>query len=288
MSSDPTKLRVLVTGATGQQGGALTRSLLERGHHVRALVRNPEADAARALVGKGVELARGDFDDGMSLRAALDGIDAFFAMSTPYTAGPDVEIQQGKAVVTAAKLARVPHLVYSSVGSAHLHTGIPHFESKRRVEEVIQSTSLDHTILGPVFFMDNFASPWYRPSILEGKLALGMPAERKLQQIDVDSIGRFAALVIERGAPFFGKRIDLASDELTGTESAQALSTALGRRVEYAGFPPAALRPDNEDFATMYEWFDAVGYSADIAGLRRDYPEVGWARLGEWAARHMH
>lgn len=285
--SDDLKKRVLVSGATGQQGGALARNLRDRGHHVRALVRNPESPAARALAERGVELRRGDFDDTSSVRAALDGIDTFFAMSTPYTAGPDVEAVQGKALVVAAKLARVPHLVFSSVGGAHQQTGIPHFESKRRVEEVIEASGLDYTILGPVFFMDNFNGPWFKPGILDGKLALGMPADRKLQQIDVDSIGRFAALVIERGKPFFGRRIDLASDEKTGPESAAALSRALGRKVEYAGFPPSVLRPQNEDFALMYEWFDRVGYSADIAGLRRDYPEVGWATLEQWAARHM-
>ncbi len=275
--------RVLVTGATGKQGGAVARALRERGQHVRALVRSPDSDGARALAALGAELARGDFDDTASLRAAMQGVDAVFAMSTPFVAGPDVETAQGKAVVVAAKLARVPHLVYSSVGGADRRTGIPHFESKRRVEEAILESGVAHTILGPVFFMENFVSPFGAPR--GGKLAMPLPPDRKLQMVDVRSIGRFAALVIERGAPFHGRRIDLASDEKSGVDSARILGAALGERLEYMQVPLEIVRADREDAARMFEWFDRVGYQADVAGLRRDYPEIGWSTLEEWVAR---
>src|SRR5436309_13817371 len=109
---------ILVTGATGQQGGALARLLLERGQRVRAMTRKPDSPAARALTGRGAELAAGDFDDRASLERAMQGIDAVFVVATPAEAGVEAEIRQATTVADAAKAAGVRHLVYSSVANA--------------------------------------------------------------------------------------------------------------------------------------------------------------------------
>jgi len=114
-------------------------------------------------------------------------------------------------------------------------------------------------------------------------LALALPATRRLQQIALVDIARFAALVIERRESFLGKRIDIASDELTGATTASEISEASGRHVEYATLPIAAVRQQSEDLALMMEWFDRVGYDADVVGLRSLYPEVGWHRFSTWA-----
>ena len=105
--------------------------------------------------------------------------------------------------------------------------------------------------------------------------------------IDVGSIGRFAALVIEGGAPFHGRRIDIASDEKTGPQSAAALGQALGEKLEYVALPLAVVREQSEDLALMFEWIGGPGFGVDIAALRRDHPEVGWATLEEWAPAHL-
>jgi len=78
---------VLVTGATGQQGGAVVKALMTRGHHVRALTRNAASPAAQRLREQGVEIAGGDFTDHDSLVRAARGVDAMYAMSTPYETG---------------------------------------------------------------------------------------------------------------------------------------------------------------------------------------------------------
>jgi len=276
---------VLVTGATGQQGGAVVQALLARGHRVRGLTRNANSDKAKRLAAQGVEVAAGDFTDHDSLVRAATGVDAIYAMSTPFEKGMDAETAQGLAITEAAKQAGVGHLVYSSVSDADRQTGIPHFDSKYAVEEAIRASGVPFTISAPVFFMDNFLQPWMGLDPAAGTLSMPMPGTRALQQIAVADIGAFATALIERREAVFGQRFNIAGDELTGEQTASVFSQALGRPINYQGFPVSVLRDQNEDMGLMFEWFDTTGYSADVAALRRDFPEVAWHDLAGWAAK---
>ncbi|MDZ4700799.1 MAG: NmrA/HSCARG family protein [Rhodothermales bacterium] len=280
----PSSSHVLVTGVTGQQGGSVANALLARGHRVRGLTRNTGAPTAAHFAARGAELMAGDFTDSGSLDRAMAGIDAIYAMTTPFEAGEDAETAQGIALIEAAKRAGVKHFVYSSVASADLKTGIPHFDSKFRVEEVLAASGVPYTISAPVFFMENLLAPWLLPGIMGGTLAMAMPGDRPLQQIAVADIGAFAAVLIERGERVFGKRFNIAGDELTNSDVAAILSRKLGRPIVYQGFPPDALRAQSEDMAIMFEWFATTGYSADLNALRREFGDVSWQDFKTWAS----
>jgi len=277
------KLNVLVTGATGKQGGHLVRELLARGHLVRAMTRNPESSAAAALAERGVTIVAGDFDDQGSLERAARGVDTVFAMSTTFEGGDKKETREGINIVHAASSVGVKHLVYTSVAGADRATGVPHFDSKFEVEKEIRRSGVPFTIVAPVFFMENFLAEWMAPGIATGSIALALPATRRLQQIALSDIAQFTALVIERRESFLGKRIDIASDELTLATAAAAISEVSGRHIKYTALPIDTLRQLNEDQARMFEWFDRVGYDADVVGLRTLYPEVDWHRFSVWA-----
>ncbi len=278
------KLTVLVTGATGNQGGALTRALLRRGHHVRALTRRPDSPAAVELKRLGAEIVSGDFDDPDSLAQAAKDVDTVFALSTPYEAGVDAETRQGINVADAAKAAGAKHLIYTSVCDANANTGIPHFDSKHRVEQHIKGLGIPYTIIAPAFFMDNLLSPWYLPGLQQGSVAMGISPDRKLQQVSLADIGEFVANVVEEPERFLGKRVDYASDEITGKEAAEILSRVTGKDIQYFQVPIEQVRENSEDFALMYEWMERSGYSADIGALRREHPQVGWHTFEEWAS----
>src|SRR3989475_8301499 len=209
------KLNVLVTGATGKQGGHLVRALLARGHSIRALTRKPASAGAAALAARGVTIVTGDFEDQDSLERAARGVDTVFAMSTPFENGAKTEAREGINIVRAASAVGVSHLVYSSVAGADRATGIPHFDSKFEVEKEIRRSGVPFTIVAPVFFMENFLADWLAAGIAKGSIAMALPATRRLQQIALADIAQFNALVIERRESFLGKRIDIASDELT-------------------------------------------------------------------------
>ncbi len=275
--------RVLVTGATGKQGGAVVEALVTRGHHVRALTRNAASPAAQRLREQGVEIAVGDFTDQDSLVHAARGVNAVYAMSTPYEQGAEHETAQGLTITEAAQAAGVAHLISSSVASANRATGVPHFDSKYAVEQHLQASRVPSTIVAPVSFMENVWQPWSLASLRQGKLAMALPASRALQHIAVADIGAFVAAVIERGETVCGRRFEIAGDALTGAEAAAIVSKVTGREVHYAGFPPDVLRAQSADLALMFEWFDRTGYAADIERLRRDFPEVQWHPFEAWA-----
>lgn len=279
---------VLVTGATGQQGGATARELLDGGYRVRAMTRNPDGEAARDLRRRGAEVVYCDFDEPDSLGPALEGAWATFSVQNTWEAGVEREEEQGKRFARAAREAGIEHFVYTSVGSAHRNTGIPHFENKWRIEETVRELGFPScTILRPVFFMENFASPWYLPGLQEGKLVMGIDPETPLQMIAVADVGKYAFLAFDRAEEMNGVELDIAGDERTMPETARTLGEAMGREIEFVRQPIEEVRAWSEDFALMLEWFDREGYEADMLGNAERYgvrptPLVEWARSVSW------
>ncbi|CAM5547551.1 NmrA/HSCARG family protein [Streptomyces tanashiensis] len=275
-------LTVAVTGATGAQGGATARSLLAAGHRVRALTRRPDSPAADTLRALGAEVRCADFDDRSSLDAALAGADSLFAV-TAFEGGADVEIRQGRTLVDAAAAARLGHVVLTSVAHADRDTGVPHYESKRVVEDHLRASGTPWTVIGPAAFMDNYTGGWTADGLRGGTFAWPMPAGRPLTLISSRDIGAFAALALGRRADFTGRRIDIASDERTPAEMTGILAAAMGRPVSYEEVPLAYVRSRSTDLAAMFSYFTTTGLDVDVAGLRREFPEVGWHGFDDWA-----
>jgi uncharacterized protein YbjT (DUF2867 family) len=276
---------IVVTGATGQQGGAVARQLLGAGHRVRAMTRKPDGEPARALRALGAEVVGGDLDDARSVRAALEGAWGTFAVQNTWEAGVEKEEEQGVRFAQVAREAGIRHYVYTSVGSAHRKTGIPHFDNKARVEQRVRDLGFPSwVILRPVFFMENLLSPWFKPAIDKGELAIGLKPTTRLQMIAVADIGQYGKGAFERHDQFAGQAFDLAGDELTMPQAAAVISRAAGRPVKFVQVPIAEVRKFSEDYALMLEWFDAVGYDADIAGAAKVFG-VTPTRFADWAAR---
>jgi uncharacterized protein YbjT (DUF2867 family) len=274
---------ILVTGATGNQGGAVARELLANGYRVKAMTRNPTSEAAQGLAAQGAELIGADLDDSSSLERALEDLWGVFAVQNTWEAGVEREEEQGKRIAEIARRQSVQHYVYSSVGSAHRSTGIPHFDNKWRVEETVRGLGFpSYTILRPVFFMENWLSPWFKPGIEQGKLMVGLRPETVLQMIAVQDIGRYGRLAFERHQELNGRAIDIAGDQLSMPQTASILSEITGRPITFEPVPLEQVREFSEDFALMLEWFDAVGYDADVSALEAQYG-VRPTRLREWA-----
>jgi uncharacterized protein YbjT (DUF2867 family) len=257
---------ILITGATGKQGGATLRHLARRGgFKLRALTRKPDGDAAKAVAALGAEVVAGDFNDAASLERAVAGAWGVFAVQNTWEAGVEGEEEQGKRFAKIARDKGVQHFVYTSVGSANRKTGIPHFDNKFRVEETVKQLGFpSHVILRPVFFMENLPSPWF----LNGdKLTTALKPETKLQMVAVDDIGKFSAKAFVEAEKFKGAEIEYAGDAVTMAEAAAAMSELTGKTITYQPIPIEAVRANSLDFALMLEWFDAVGYSADIPSL---------------------
>ena len=264
---------ILVTGATGTQGGAVARELLERGYAVRGLTRDPASDRAAALAELGAEMVRGDFDDAASLAAAMDGAYGVFAVTDFWEHGYDKEVRHGRNLVDAAKKAGIRHFVYTSVAGADDDTGIPHFDSKAEVEAYLHGSGLAYSVVRPVEFMDNVR--WYRDMIFGGTLFDPRDAGRSHQWIAASDIGFFVGEAFDNPDEWLGRTLEIAGDELTIAEYVALLSEVSGIDVAYQQVPWEAFEEQaGEEMAVMVRWFDDSGYDVDIAALRGRYPDL--------------
>jgi uncharacterized protein YbjT (DUF2867 family) len=226
----------VVSGATGKQGGAVARSLLKRGHAVRALTR----DAARGanLRGLGAEVVEGDLETGRGLPEALRGAEGFFIVTTPYNRGfaspdYDAEMRQARTALEAAKAAVTHHVVLSSATGAAGEHGAPIFEAKATNERVLWELGLPGTVVRPATFMDNFTSSRGLAALRAGVLSFPARAESRLELVAVSDIGEAVASVLERGMDAVGATIDLTGDSRTFLEIARMLGSWIGRSVQF-------------------------------------------------------
>jgi uncharacterized protein YbjT (DUF2867 family) len=271
--------KILVTGATGQQGGSLARLLLHKKHKVYALTRNAQSSSAQDLRNEGAKIVKGDLDDPDSLAHAVKDVESVFLMGTPFEDGTEGETRRGKLMADIAKENGIEHLVYSSVANADKNTGIPHFESKYKVERHIRNLGIPYTIIGPTFFMENLLGP----GLEQGQLALPMSSSSILQQSALQNIAEFSSMVLEGREQFLDKRTDIASDEVTGEQAAEILSNELGYQIKYVPVPIEHVHQTNEDMARMYDWYEKVGTGINIPALHQEYPKVNWLSFKDWA-----
>jgi len=274
---------VLVTGATGRQGGAVVHHMLPKGWKLRALTRNPDGHAAKALGRQEVEVVQGDLENAASVARAAQGVYGIYSVQDFWAVGAKREVQQGKNVADAARNAGIKHFVYSSVGGAERNTGIPHWESKWEIEKYVRSLGLPATVIRPAAFMETYYIDQVEIGILKGRLADPIRGDKPYQTIATDDIGAFVALAFERPTEFIGRELEIAGCELTNREAAKVFSRVLGKPVKFQRLPLPLVRLIlGKEFYRMFRWFNEAGFKADIPGLRRAYPEVHLQTLEEW------
>ncbi|MDZ4797769.1 MAG: NmrA family NAD(P)-binding protein [Bryobacteraceae bacterium] len=271
---------VLVTGATGKQGGAVAQKLLDSGHQVRALTRKVGSESAADLREQGAEVVGGTLDDPESLRLAAEGVDAIFGMTTPFEAGMDAEVRQGRNLVDAAESLSVP-LVFTSVAWAYSNSGIPHFETKWQTEKYLTSKDIPHTILGPGFFMENTTAPWTLPALRDqGVLAVPLTAKVPVACIAVGNIADAVVYALENPDQMNGKRFDLAGEIYSGEHLSRMLSEVTGRKIGYYEVDKSAVQDD--DLRVMFEWYESEKPTVDIPALQAAFPGVHFYTCREW------
>jgi uncharacterized protein YbjT (DUF2867 family) len=271
---------ILITGATGKQGGATLRHLAKHGgFKLRAMTRKPDDKSAAALAALGAQVVGGDLDDAASLTRALEGVWGVYAVQNTWEAGVEKEEVQGKRMATLARQAGVQRYVYASVASADKKTGIPHFDNKFRIEETVRGLGFpSYAIVRPVFFMENLVTPW---SLQGDKLVSALGADTPLQMVAVDDIGKFGAKMFVDADSQRNVAFDIAGDSITMKTAAGGVSEIVGSSVQYQQIPMEVLRKNSEDQFKMIEWFESTGYSVDIPSLE---PRFGIRPLNfaEW------
>ncbi|MEV6133338.1 NmrA/HSCARG family protein [Streptomyces violaceusniger] len=284
MTTHHDKRTILVLGATGNQGGSVARELLRRGRPVRGLTRDPHSAKAQELAAAGAEVVSGDLDDPRSLDAALSGVYGVYSVQTFMgPGGIEAEERQGRAVADAAARAGVAHFVYGSVGGAERNSGVPHFDSKARIEKHIVGLGLPATMLRPAYFINNFA---FMGPVRDADglvVSLALKPGTALQMIAPEDIGLFAADAFDNPEEYIGSQLELASEELTGPQLAEVFEKVSGIPTRFEEQDLDRLRQAGSEMGAMFAWFNDHGYRADIPALRAQHPEL--TTLETWARR---
>ncbi|MBW8812667.1 MAG: NmrA/HSCARG family protein [Caulobacterales bacterium] len=305
---------LLVTGATGLQGGAVARRLLRDGWRVRALTRDPASARARDLAALGAVPVAGDLEDLASLAAACAGAHGVFSVQDFWAHGYEAEIRQGGNLVDAAKAAGVAHFVYASVGGATRTAGlgITHFETKAQIERRLIASGLAYTIFRPVSFLENFTQEAVLTRMFQRKaISFPFPGDRPFQLLAIEDEADLVAAAFRDPGTFLGRAIEIASDERSLSELAELVSAALGEDIGFREVPLdqfAAFAQQTEDaglvaatkvgpsLVPQLRWNQTApvgGWAADIDAVRRLVPTLrsleAWVASIDWAAlRQAH
>jgi len=274
---------ILVTGATGRQGGAVIRSLIKNKVSVKALSRTPDSISSQQLKTMGVSVIKGDMGDPESLIQAMKGCYGVFSVQNYFEYGAEKEIQYGKNMADAAKESNISHFIYSSVCNADGQTGVPHFETKYIIEQYIHMSGNPATIFRPVKFMENYFILQVFKGILGGKLFDSISHAKKHQMIAVDDIGAYVYEAFTNSQNYLGKVIEIAGEELSNEEVAVIMSRVLGMKVKFKRLPLLIARMVmDKEMYLMFRWFNQKGFTADIEANKRKFPMVKLTTLNQW------
>lgn len=273
---------IFVTGGTGNQGGAVAKNLSLHGFTVKALTRNPNSAKSLSLKKLNIELVKGDLDDADTYREHLRDAYGIFSVQS-FENGVQKEIQQGITLATLAKELDIKHFLYSSVMGAHLHTGVPHMDSKFKIENFIRQNELPFTIIRPTSFYENFLIPQVKKGILKGKLV--QPIDRNTIQhyIAAEDIGNVAAKIFLNRNEYVGKTIPLATEQLSTQEVADTFSEVLNKKIEYKKLPVLITRLFlGKDLYKMFKWVNekSILSKEDIHTTKKEFP--GMLSLKDW------
>ena len=267
---------IFVTGATGKQGGAVAASLIKNGFKLKVLTRKTDSAKAQYLQKQNAELVKGDLNDLNSFRNHLNGIDGIFSVQA-FENGADMEIKQAIDLANLAKEYGVNHFLYSSVAGADLNTGIPHFDSKYKIENHIKQIGLPYTILRPVSFFENFLIPQVRSRIHKGKLSSPINKNKTQQFISVVDIGEISADIFQNKDKYAGKTITIGSEEMDMQQVATTFSEVLGKKINYQKLPMLIVRlAMGKGLYKMFKWInenDAI-FMKDLKQFKKDNPNL--------------
>lgn len=280
---------IAVVGATGQQGGGVANAILDDpdgGFSVRALTRNPDSPAAKALAARGAEVVAADLDDEASVRAALDGAyGAYFVTAFWEYNDTAREQSQARNMAAAAKAAGLSHVVWSTLPDTRDHLAaddervptlqgtykVPHFDSKAEANRFFTDAGVPTTFLSTTFYFESFLEYFPPARGADGTLVLALPMrDRKLSGIAVSDIGAVAYAIFRRGTELVGETINVAGENLTGAEYAERFAKEFGEAVTYQPVPVDAVRgsgaPGADDLANMFFYY--AEHDAYFAGAR--------------------
>lgn len=279
---------IFVTGGTGNQGGAVVRNLADQGFKVIALTRNPNSAKGQNLKNLNIQVVKGDLNNADTYREYLKDVYGIFSVQT-FENGVEKEINQGITLATLAKEFGVKHFLYSSVFGAHLNTGVPHIDSKLKIENHIKQIRLPFTIIRPTSLFENFLIPQVKKGILKGKLVQPIHRNTVLQYIAAEDIGKAVSKIFQNSEIYLGRTIPLATEQLSTQEVANKFSTVLNKKIEYGKLSVLITRLFlGKNLYKMFKWMDEkkIFQKEDVDLTKTEFPNL--LSLESWIEKNFN
>jgi uncharacterized protein YbjT (DUF2867 family) len=278
---------IVVTGATGLQGGAVARRLLEDGWRVRGLTRNAASQQAQALRALGAEVVQGDMAEAASLRRAFEGAYGIYSVQNPFIGGPEAEVRQGKNVAEVAKDVGVEHLVYGSAGTGRKGTGVPSWETKLQIEDHMKTLELPLTILRPTAFMELMTHKKFFPPVAAWQVMPKlMGSSRRLPWLCTEDLGVICTRAFANPHSFVGRDLTLASDVRALDECRSIYREVIGRNPRRFPMPVWLFKRFGfvgKDLTTMWRWLRTGHVDLDTSPTRAIHPDA--LMVGGWLSK---
>jgi uncharacterized protein YbjT (DUF2867 family) len=258
---------ILVTGATGTQGGFVVRNLMKKkSFKVRGITRNLESAKALELQRIGVELCEANMLNESSLKDACKGVHGVFSVQDYWEKGATAlhEVEQGLNLISAAKSAGVRHFVQSSMADGNHGDEVLHFKTKLLISKIAFASGLNTTEIGTVWFMNNLFDSKKGGNLTFPALSGSLSKDCIFRMLDANDIGRVVASVFEKGSEFFGKKLNLCGDALTVPDMARIFSNVTGKNPPFWKLPKSLLKLFNKDFAEQLHWENTSGWNFDV------------------------
>jgi uncharacterized protein YbjT (DUF2867 family) len=256
------KKTILVTGATGAQGGSVARHLLKQDEfRVRCLTRDSNSPAAIALLNAGAEIVEGNLSDKQSLIAAMLGCYGVFG-TTNFWEHFTKEREHGINLVDAVAESSVPYLILSTLPHyKKLSNGrysVPHCDIKAELEQYARTIKPDATFVHVAFYYENFFSYFVPQKRDDGSFAISFPqGETNLAAVSVEDVGGIVATLFQHKERYEGQTISIVGDDRRPADYAEAMSVATDRQVVYQYCPRDIYAdlgfPGAEELANMFE-----------------------------------
>ena len=278
---------IFVAGATGNQGGAVARVLAANGFAVKGLTRNPDSSKANSHSGQNITLVKGNLDEPATIRRHLEGVYGIFSVQH-FSGGVDREIAQGIALANLGREIGTKHFLYSSALGANLHSGVPGFESKFKIENHIHSLGIPFTIIRPASFFENFLIPQVKKGILKGNLVQPINRDTIIQYVACEDIGKAALKIFQHPEQFLGKALPLSHEQLSTEEVAEIFTKTLGRKIKYKRLPDLIVRIFlGRNLYKMFKWVNSENHTdrKDIESSKELIPDL--QSLPSWIRQHF-
>jgi uncharacterized protein YbjT (DUF2867 family) len=267
---------IAVAGATGKQGGAVARYLIDAGWRVRAMTRNPSSDAAQALSRLGAEIVAADLDRPDTIINAVRGAYGVFSVQNYYekSVGYEGEIRQGRTLAEAAHAFGVQHFIQSTMAKGQGAEVVEHFRSKIMIEKLIGELGLPASFIGTVWFMDNMLDKSKGGEMSFPVIAGTLGADRPFESLSADDIGKAALRMFSEPHVFVGQHVPLAGDRLTIRQMRQTFQNVIGRKPPSFPMPNLITRFINADFAAQLRWQRDVGWDFPLGASKALVPDM--------------